>query len=212
MNIGLRASVRRKRFDEHIKTYISFCVGSLHRKRQQKQQTETENFMVYVFLADGFEEVEALTPVDLLRRAGAEVRTVGVGSKNITGAHGITVACNMSEDEAAESIKEAPEALEMTVLPGGMPGTLNLGKSGTVSHFLDAAAECGAFIGAICAAPSVLGAKGLLRGRRAVCYPGFEDKLTGRRSKMRESCATEILFAPAPQAARLNLRFALYPR
>ncbi len=137
--------------------------------------------MVYVFLADGFEEVEALTPVDLLRRAGAEVRTVGVGSKNITGAHGITVACNMSEDEAAESIKEAPEALEMTVLPGGMPGTLNLGKSETVSHFLDAAAKRGAYIGAICAAPSVLGAKGLLRGRRAVCYPGFEDKLTGAK-------------------------------
>ena len=137
--------------------------------------------MIYLFLADGFEEVEALTPVDLLRRAGAEVRTVGVGSKNITGAHGITVACNMSEDEALASIKKAPEALEMTVLPGGMPGTLNLGKSGTVSHFLDAASECGAFIGAICAAPSVLGAKGLLRGRRAVCYPGFEDKLTGAK-------------------------------
>ena len=197
MNIGLRASVRRKRFDEHIKTNIGFTAALRIGSGAKAADGNGEYFMVYVFLAEGFEEIEALTPVDLLRRAGAEVRTVGVGSKNITGAHGITVACDMSEDEASASIKEAPEALEMTVLPGGMPGTLNLGKSETVSHFLDAAAKRGAYIGAICAAPSVLGAKGLLRGRRAVCYPGFEDKLTG---------------AAAPQAARSNLRFALYPR
>lgn len=131
--------------------------------------------MVYVFLAEGFEEVEALTPVDFMRRAGIEVTTVGVGGKNVTGAHGITVVADLCECEVS------PEAceIEMVVLPGGMPGTLNLKASEKVNAFIDAAMEKGAFVAAICAAPSILGEKGILKGKMATCYPGFEDKLLG---------------------------------
>lgn len=131
--------------------------------------------MVYVFLAEGFEEVEALTPVDFMRRAGIEVTTVGVGGKNVTGAHGITVVADLCECEV--SCESAD--IEMVVLPGGMPGTLNLKASEKVNAFIDAAIDKGAFVAAICAAPSILGEKGLLKGKMATCYPGFEDKLCG---------------------------------
>ena len=128
--------------------------------------------MVYVFLADGFEECEALAPVDILRRGGVTVKTVGVGGKTVTGAHGIPVVCDREEAEIAG----LPEAV---VLPGGMPGTLNLEKSETVQAVLQAAFEKGALIGAICAAPSILGHKGFLQGRKATCFPGFESARAG---------------------------------
>ncbi|MBQ3527651.1 MAG: DJ-1/PfpI family protein [Clostridia bacterium] len=130
--------------------------------------------MVYLFLAEGFEEVEALTPVDLMRRAGIEVTTVGVGGEYIKGAHSITVKADLCDTEAA-----AGDDIEMVVLPGGMPGTLNLKASEKVNEFIDKANDKGAFIAAICAAPSILGEKGLLKGKMAVCYPSFEDKLLG---------------------------------
>jgi len=133
--------------------------------------------MVYLFLADGFEEVEALTPVDYLRRAGIEVTTVGVGGEYITGAHGITVKADVADiGVCAESAE-----IEMVILPGGMPGTLNLAASEKVQAFIKKAAMSGAFVCAICAAPSILGEAGLLKGRECVCYPGFEDKLVGGR-------------------------------
>lgn len=129
--------------------------------------------MVYLFLADGFEEIEALTPVDLMRRAKIEVCTVGVGGQYITGAHGICVKADAVDSEVE------PENIEMVVLPGGMPGTRNLDASPVVHRFIDAAVESGAHIAAICAAPSVFGKKGLLQGKKAICYPGFEDCLEG---------------------------------
>lgn len=132
--------------------------------------------MIYVFLANGFEEVEALTPVDLLRRAGKDVRLVGVGGSVITGAHGIAVQTDLT----AEQIVLGGE-LEMIVLPGGMPGTLNLEKSEAVQTAVDFCADREIWIGAICAAPSILGHKGLLDGREAIAYPGFETQLTGAR-------------------------------
>lgn len=134
--------------------------------------------MVYLFLAEGFEEVEALTPVDLLRRAGIELVTVGVGSRTVKGAHGISVCADISEDEALDTLKKG-ESTDAVILPGGMPGTLNLEASETVSRFIEKAQKNGAVIAAICAAPSILGKRGLLRGKRAVCYPGFEDALEG---------------------------------
>lgn len=126
--------------------------------------------MVYEFLAEGFEEIEALAPVDILRRAGVEIKTVSVtGKKEVTGSHGITVSADILFDEIAESP-------EMLILPGGMPGTLNLQGFKPLCDML-VAADC--YIAAICAAPSVFGALGLLKGKKAICYPGFEDKLIG---------------------------------
>ncbi len=129
--------------------------------------------MIYIFLAQGFEECEALAPVDILRRAGLNVQTVGVGSKVITGSHGISVECDISDSEAKT------EELEAVILPGGMPGTLNLENSEIVHSFIDFAAENNLLLGAICAAPSILGHKNLLMGKKATCFTGFEKDLTG---------------------------------
>lgn len=127
-----------------------------------------------VFLADGLEEIEGLTVVDILRRAGVEVVTISVsGKKEVTGAHQITVLA----DELFEQADFAK--LDGVVLPGGMPGTTNLMNHEGVNRILEQFAAEGKLIAAICAAPSVLRQAGLLAGRRATCYPGFEEKLTG---------------------------------
>ncbi|MGN1319796.1 MAG: DJ-1 family glyoxalase III [Acutalibacteraceae bacterium] len=129
--------------------------------------------MVYVFLAKGFEELEALAPVDVLRRAGAEVKTVGVTGKRVTGSHGISVNCDITVSEAVF------DDLDGIILPGGMPGTINLENDKKVTEFIDYAVNNNIIIGAICAAPMILGHKGLLHGKNAVCYTGFEKELSG---------------------------------
>lgn len=132
--------------------------------------------MIYVFFANGFEEVEAVAAVDMLRRAELEVCTVGVGSAKIAGAHGIVVECDLADTQA-----HADDSIQAVVLPGGMPGALNLEKSQTVQTFIDFAAQHGRLLAAICAAPSILGHKGLLEGKEATCFPGMEQELTGAR-------------------------------
>lgn len=129
--------------------------------------------MVYMFLADGFEEVEALTPLDILRRARIPVSTVGVDSTAVCGAHNIEVKADISEADV--------NLCDMTaiILPGGMPGTLNLEKSETVQKAIAHAMNHNLPIAAICAAPSILGHAGYLRDRLATCYPGFEEDLLG---------------------------------
>ncbi len=130
--------------------------------------------MIYMFLADGFEEVEALCPLDILRRANLEVTTVGIGGKDmIVGSHGITVQADIPDVMYRDS------APEMIILPGGMPGSTNLDESKIVDTALRVAAKKGAYLCAICAAPLVLGKRGYLEGKRAVCYPGFEQFLNG---------------------------------
>ncbi len=129
--------------------------------------------MIYMFLAEGFEEIEALCPLDLMRRASIDVTTVGVGGKSITGAHGITVLADIADTDFKA------DKMDMVFLPGGMPGTLNLAASRTVTDAVRSAFEQGNYIAAICAAPSILGDMGLLVGKQAVCYPGFEERLTG---------------------------------
>ncbi len=136
------------------------------------------NTMVYLFLADGFEEIEALTPADLLRRAGVPVTTVGVTGKTVTGSHGITVSADVTAAEAERMLAEGALPA-MVILPGGMPGSKNLDESPLVDSFLRSAVAADAYIAAICAAPMVLGKRGLLKGKRAVCYPGFEAYLAG---------------------------------
>lgn len=129
--------------------------------------------MVYMFLANGFEEIEALCPLDLLRRANIDVTTVGIGSEVIRGAHNITVHADIVDVMYKDSDPE------MIILPGGMPGAKNLDESRMVDTALRIASKKGAYIAAICAAPFILGKRGLLSGKNATCYPGFEDELAG---------------------------------
>lgn len=129
--------------------------------------------MVYLFLANGFETIEALAVVDMLRRAKIDVKTVGVTGKIVASSHNIDVTADIEIDEF--DVKNA----DAVVLPGGMPGTLNLEADKTVQGAVDYCVENKKYICAICAAPSILGHKGLLKGKEAICFPGFENDLTG---------------------------------
>lgn len=129
--------------------------------------------MIYMFLADGFEETEALVTLDMLRRAGIDIETVGIGGEEITGAHKITVNADIADSEADEKVCSG------VILPGGMPGTKNLLASPTVLNMLNACSDKGYPLCAICAAPMILGKMGFLIGKNAVCFPGFEKELRG---------------------------------
>ncbi len=129
--------------------------------------------MVIVLLTDGFEEIEALTPVDMLRRAKINVKTVGVDGKIAVGSHGIPVVCDITAEEV--NLDE----VSMAVFPGGMPGSLNLDASPFTDKVIDAVLKKGGRLAAICAAPLVLGRRGLLKGKKATCFPGFESELLG---------------------------------
>ncbi|NLG05200.1 MAG: DJ-1/PfpI family protein [Clostridia bacterium] len=129
---------------------------------------------VCVFLAEGFEEIEALTVVDLLRRDRLDVALVSVDDSDyVNGSHSVTVKAdlNFSEVDFSET--------DMFVLPGGAPGTQHLKENEKLCVLLQKAAAEGKRLAAICAAPSVLGKLGLLQGKHAVCYPGYEAELTG---------------------------------
>ena len=128
----------------------------------------------YLFLAEGFEEIEAITPIDVLRRAEIETVTVSIsGTKHVTGAHGISIEADVLL--AHLNVADA----DLLVLPGGMPGTKHLGECQPLLDMLVAHAQSGKLTSAICAAPSILGMLGLLNVKEATCYPGWEDKLTG---------------------------------
>ena len=129
---------------------------------------------VYLFLAPGFEEIEALTVVDLLRRAGISITTVSItDTLNVTGAHNITVTA-----DALFSNSNFTNA-NMLILPGGAPGTCNLNAFEPLKSLLKDFYNKGRYIGAICAAPLILGQLGFLQNRKATCYPGFEKELIG---------------------------------
>lgn len=125
--------------------------------------------MVYIFLANGFEEMEAVVPFDLMKREGIPVTTVGIGGKSVTGAHGLSVTADIAENELFF------EDTEAIVLPGGMPGALNLKNSETVNNAITFALHNDIIIGAICASPGVvLSGTGALSSKKYTCYPGFE--------------------------------------
>lgn len=129
---------------------------------------------VSIFLAPGFEEVEALTPIDLLRRAGAQVTIVSIGEeKTVTGSHQIAIGADVLFDEMDFSEQD------LFILPGGQPGTNNLKACSRLRALLEDADRKGKLLAAICAAPTVFGDMGLLKGKKATCYPGCEDGLTG---------------------------------
>lgn len=129
--------------------------------------------MVYVFLAEGFEEIEALSVVDILRRAQLQVKTVGVYEKTVTGAHNISVETDILIGEVDITKASA------LVLPGGMPGAVNLYNSQKLCDLIIKAANNFVPLCAICAAPEVFGKLGLLNGRDYTCYPGFQDQSFG---------------------------------
>jgi protein deglycase len=146
--------------------------------------------MVYIFLTNGFEEIEGLTVVDLLRRAEIEINMVSItGTKEIVGSHNI----KLEADQLFEEIDV--EVADMLILPGGMPGTKHLAEHEGLCSLLIEYANKGKNIAAICAAPSVLGSNGILKGKKATCYPGYEDKLigataTGNKTEVDENIIT----------------------
>ena len=129
--------------------------------------------MIIVLLAEGFEEIEALMPVDLLRRAGHEVKTVGIESKTVTGSHGISVIADAVPSEIDL------DKIKLAIFPGGMPGALNLDASTYTDEVIRAVVKNGGRLAAICAAPLVFGRRGLLDGKSATCFEGFENELRG---------------------------------
>ena len=159
--------------------------------------------MIYMFLANGFEEVEALCPLDLLRRAGLEVTTVGVGSDSVVGAHGIAVQADIPDTLYRDS------APDMIILPGGMPGSKHLDASPTVDAALRAASNRGAYLAAICAAPMILGKRGYLRGKEAVCFPGFEEYLEGATVSKKRVVRDGLVITAAGMGVALDFGLAL---
>ena len=137
--------------------------------------------MVVVFLAEGFEEVEALAPVDVMRRAGLAVKLAGVTGREVTGSHGICVQTDMDAQEVDATL------LEAMVLPGGLPGTHNLEASPAVQRCIDSCVAQGKLVAAICAAPSILGRKGLLAGKNATAFPSFQKDLQEGGALLSES-------------------------
>lgn len=130
--------------------------------------------MIYVLLADGFEEIEAIEPIDIMRRAGLTVMTAGIQSKNVCSAHDIKVEADITVEDIN------PADMEMLILPGGA-GHVLLDESVEVHKLIDYAVENNIYIAAICASPSILGKKGLLNGKKATCFPGFEQYLSGAK-------------------------------
>ncbi len=127
---------------------------------------------IYLFLAEGFEEIEAIAPIDIFRRAGIIVTTVSISNeKTVTGAHGITIL--------GDSIFEETNFVEdsLLFLPGGLPGTINLDNHSGLKALIQKHSNKGNKMAAICAAPSVFGKMGLLADKEAICYPGFENQL-----------------------------------
>lgn len=158
--------------------------------------------MVYVFLADGFEEIEALATVDILRRCELEVKTVSItDSLEVCGAHKIKVLADIKAVDVNES------DLEAIVLPGGLPGADNLENCNFVTDLVEKSVKEGKTIAAICAAPKILGVLGLLDGIKATCYPGFEARLFGAKVS-RKSVVCDKNFITA-KGAGVTHEFAL---
>ena len=158
---------------------------------------------VILFFANGTEEVEALTAVDLLRRAGAEVTLTGVGGKEVVGSHGIRITADVTEDEISSF------DYDMAVVPGGMPGTKHLDASTVVEKTLSSVYENGGFLAAICAAPLVLGKRGYLNGKKAICYPGFETYLEGAVLSDARVCRDGNISTAAGAGVALDFALAL---
>lgn len=160
--------------------------------------------MIYVFLASGFEETEALTPVDMLRRCELEVITVGIGGQVVKGSHGISVMTDITDNDIS-----LDDNLQMIILPGGMPGTLNLEASEKVQKAIDYCLENDRYIAAICAAPSILGHKNILINKKATCYVGFESQLNGAVVSHEKVCTDGKIITSRGAGTALEFSFEI---
>lgn len=158
---------------------------------------------VILFFANGTEEVEALTAVDLLRRAGAEVTLAGVGGRELTGSHAIRITADIASEDIASF------DFDMAVIPGGLPGTTHLDESDIVDKTLAEVHKNGGFLAAICAAPLVLGKRGYLKGKSAICYPGFEAYLEGARISEKRVCRDGNIITGAGAGVATDFALAL---
>lgn len=161
-------------------------------------------YMLYMFFADGFEEVEAVAALDVVRRAGIEIKSVGVGNKTVKGSHGIEIICDIADSEVTPD-----KELSGIILPGGMPGTTNLLSSKKVNEFIDFCSENNLLLAAICAAPMILGRKGLLNERNAVCFPGFEDELAGAEISEEFVCTDGNIITAKGMGSAINFGLAI---
>lgn len=156
----------------------------------------------FLFLADGFEEIEAITPIDILRRAGIDVETISISTKKeVIGAHEITLLADSLFTDTDFSV------CDLLILPGGMPGTKNLDAHQGLKSLLSKHYEQGKLIAAICAAPSILGGMGILNGKEAICYPGFEQTLTG--ANLSKNCVVKSGKIITAKGAGVALEFSL---
>ena len=158
---------------------------------------------VILFFANGTEEIEALTALDILRRAGAEVTLAGVGGKELTGSHAIRITADIDAAEIASF------DYDMAVVPGGMPGTLHMDESAIVEKTLEEVYANGGFLAAICAAPLVLGKRGYLKNKKAICYPGFESYLDGAVLSEARVCRDGTIITAAGAGVALEFALAL---
>lgn len=152
--------------------------------------------MVYLFLADGFEDMEAVVPFDLMKRAGIDVKTVGIGKKTAVSAHGLSVTADIFENEVSY------KAAEAFVFPGGWPGAKNLKDSKIVNDAITFALDNDIIIGAICASPGyVLSGTGALDGKKYTCFPGFEV-MEGEYTAKNLEIDGKLITANGPQSAK----------
>ena len=158
--------------------------------------------MIYTLLADGFEEIEALAVVDILRRGGIDIMTVSVTSDiSVTGAHGISVNADITIDDIAD--------FDGIFLPGGYPGYENLEKNDDVILLLKNAYNDNKLIAAICAAPSIIGKLGFLKGRSACCFPSFEKHLIGANVSFEKVCVSDNIITSRGAGTAHELAFTI---
>lgn len=159
--------------------------------------------MIYIFLASGFEELEAVAPIDILKRARFEVKTVGVGGSIITSALGLAVKTDIQIENVST------ENLEAIILPGGMPGVTNLDNNLKVHKIINYCTENNILIGAICAAPTILGKMGLLKNKKACCFPGLESDLKDATISQNPVCVDGNIITSRGPGTAMKFGFAL---
>lgn len=159
--------------------------------------------MVAILLGEGFEETEAIAPYDLLKRAGVDVCFAGVGGLTVKGSHGICVQAEC----AAEELQA--DRLEMIVLPGGLRGVQTLSESQAAMELTKQVWQNGAFVAAICAAPTILAKLGITDGRKATCYPGMESKMPGAKMQKKSAVTDGKLITGRAAGSAMNFGLEL---